>query len=231
MLLLLLRLLLRIILMILSLFWLVPSFLVLPLILNLDLIRDADLFPPKTFLSLFLIFLGLFLWTNGFASSLFLLRRFPMVTFYTRNNFPPASHHLPAPDEVPDYQLFYDADRVPFVEKVGTHSRSDAINAYLESTDINKVIERCLLTGDMSPLMAQTSPGYGDLTQMPRSRLDAKRLHDAVIRLYDQSDRSLSLDDFVSQLGRPVQIDTDQTSDLIGDTAQKEVIDNGSVSK
>lgn len=147
-----------------------------------------------------------------------------MPNFYDRNSFAPPSHHLPASDEVKDYQLFFDQDRIPFVECVGTHSRSEEINAYLESTDINRIVEKCLLTGDYTPLAQAQGGNLGDLTVLPRTRLDAKKAYDSILRLYNQSDRSVSLDEFVNSLGI-------SSSVPVSTSNQEEVVSDGSVSE
>lgn len=124
-----------------------------------------------------------------------------MPKFFTAYSRPFAHHSDRGSDTVDEYELCFDENRVPFIVKSGSFSRSEQVNSYFESTNINSIMERCVLTDDYSALhLLPDDDSVIDLTQVPETRLDALKAHNALLRAYRQTDMKLSFDDFVDQL-------------------------------
>lgn len=94
------------------------------------------------------------------------------MTFCSAYNRPAVIPCPPGEDEVKEFALSYDENRVPGLIQTGKHSMKDYIQSFAEETDLLRLIQKCVQTGDFSFL--QASPGvYGDTTVFPGNLIDS----------------------------------------------------------
>ena len=89
----------------------------------------------------------------------------------------------------PIYQAKNDPDGNRRLVKVGERDQTEEIQSFRDSCDLHKIIERCTLTGDYSPLV-QRQPIYMDCTQLPSDLMAAHQALENSQKVYD----SLSID-------------------------------------
>ena len=105
-----------------------------------------------------------------------------------------------------DFGFRKDKEGNDVLEIVGKHSIYDEIQAYKDSCDLNKILERFRLTGD--PLVLQQRQGfYGDVAEFPKTyaeflnlSLKAKETFDSLPSdIRDQFDNNV--DNFICSIG------------------------------
>lgn len=84
----------------------------------------------------------------------------------------------------PIYQAKNDPDGNRRLVKVGERNQTEEIQTFRDSCDLHKIIERCTLTGDYSPLV-QRQPIYMDCTQMPHDLMEAHKAMDFAQKVYN----------------------------------------------
>lgn len=91
---------------------------------------------------------------------------------------------------VNDYESVVDKDGSRHLEIVGQHSLYDEIQAFKDSCDLKKIIEKFQLTGDVS-LLQQKQGFYADVTEYPQTMAEMIQLSDYARKIFD----SLPVDD------------------------------------
>lgn len=89
-----------------------------------------------------------------------------------------------------DFRLAVNEYGIKCLVQTGSHSIQDRIQSYHDSVEINHVIERCILTGDYSPLQIEKVQSYADLgvvdqTAVPRTLREVRQLYNEGIKAFN----------------------------------------------
>lgn len=149
------------------------------------------------------------------------------MIFYTQFNRPKTTPIQSSPDKVDDYRLGMNEFGIKCLVKVGSHSRQDYIQSYAESCDVNKIVERCLLTEDFSPLRLNELNGQvTDLTTVPKTLRDLTNLWNQGQQMFskltaDQKKSFGSVEAYIMSLGQSTQVSAARSSVLDAQLVQK----------
>lgn len=133
-----------------------------------------------------------------------------MPSFQTLYNHTSAAD-FPTPageDVVVDYTLSVNQYGVKELVRTGSHSITEYINSFADSCDINKIIEKCVLTNDYTPLNLDllskvASDGLVDTTMFPRTLREVRQLYNDGVSVFnslpeDERSKYSTFEQFIS---------------------------------